>query len=368
MKKTDIAASNWVHGEFVDVRTETRLLQIRRRLRISTLTQNRKVATLSLVLTPKGPNALDLGCISRVALCNRWIVATVAMIAGLFSTVSIAQVTDVNTSVFAPATGRHRVFSVEQVGVSPAWVPYAHIGFHGERDSLVLTVGPREEVLVAQHWFADFNVGVGLFGHLQLDISVPVALSMSSGDAVNLIPSVSGGGLGDITVRVRGVALANTDGGFGVALSAHFLLPTGDGERFRGERSGAFQGSLLLEYQFPVAVLTLNTGVRARFQESQVASELFGNELTYGLGLDIEVGTSLGIGVELFGRTPLNNPFAEENRSGLEALLGPRWFLWSGLSLEFAVGAGLVRGLSTPDFRFWSGISWAPTQDDMDSL
>ena len=363
-----MVAVHWVHAKVFEVRSETFLVQIRHRLFVSTLTRNRKVATLSLVLTPKGPTALVLGCISRTALCSRWIVAAVGIVTGLFSSASIGQVTDVNTSVFTPATGRHRVFSVEQVGVSPAWVPYAHIAFHGERDSLVLTVGPREEVLVAQHWFADINIGVGLFGHLQLDISVPVALSMSSGDAVNLIPSMSGGGLGDITVRVRGVALANTDGGFGVGLSAYFLLPTGDGDRFRGERSGAFQGSLLLEYQFPVAVLTLSTGVRARFQESQVATELFGNELTYGLGLDIDVADSLGIGVEIFGRTPLDDPFAGNNRSGLEALLGPRWFLWNGLSLEVAVGAGLVRGLSTPDFRFWSGVSWAPTQDDMDSL
>ena len=286
----------------------------------------------------------------------------------LFPRAGSAQVTGFMASSFFPSTGPDKIFSVEQVGVSEAWVPYSHVLFHGERDSLRVAVGPRDEVLVAQHWFMDLNIGVGLWGMLQVDVSLPVALHMESAPDTAVIAPITGGGIGDLVLRLRGVPLDNKTGGFGVGLSAAFTVPTGDSERFRGDPSGAFYGALLLEYAFPSVVLTTNIGARVRFAPGRIVDVEFGNELTYAVGLDIVPWETIALGVEFFGQTPLTEPFGERGSSGLEVILGPRWFMWNGLALDLGVGAGLVRGRNTPDFRFMAGLRWAPSADQMSSL
>jgi hypothetical protein len=279
-----------------------------------------------------------------------------------------AQTVGFNASSFQPATGRDRIFTVEQVGVSPAWTAYGHLLFHGERDSLRLSVDAREEVLVAQHWFADINVGVGLWDVIQLDVSLPVALAMSSGENLAITPPVSGGGLGDLSLGLRAVAVSNQNGGFGIGLSTRFSIPTGDKDRFRSDSGGSFYGALLLEYAFPTVTLTMNIGTLVRYSQGQVANQFFSHELAYAFGLDIHPWDTIALGIELFGRTPLERPFSRNDEAGLEAIIGPRWFIWNGLSLDVGIGAGLVRGRATPDFRFVAGFRWAPSTEDMSAL
>ena len=52
--------------------------------------------------------------------------------------------------------------------------------------------------------------------------------------------------------------------------------------------------------------------------------------------------------------------------TSLEFLAGPKVWIVNGLNVQAAVGAGLVRGFGTPDFRFVVGMQWAPRTDDAD--
>ena len=145
-------------------------------------------------------------------------------------------------------------------------------------------------------------------------------------------------------------------------------MPTGDQDRFRGDSSGAFYGALLLEYAFPSVTLTTNLGTLIRYTEGRVADISFGNELTYAFGMDIHPWETIALGIEFFGRTPLESPFSANDSAGLEVVIGPRWFIWNGLSLDVGIGAGLLRGRTTPDFRFVTGFRWAPSTEDMSAL
>ncbi len=282
------------------------------------------------------------------------------------------RVGNVNVEQYQPAGGRFRVFSVEQAPVGPAWQPYAHVLFHGERESFQVAdaAGIRTEVLVDTTTFMDLNLGVGLAGILQVDLGLPVALEMSTAPDVTAVEPVGrtdGAGLGDLVLRLKGTAIDSTGGGYGLGFTLGASFPTGDPDRFRGDEGVVVLLNTINEFRSTWAVLSLNLGGRFRTAPVEFLGRDYGNELSYGLGLDVAAWIGhVNLGLELFGRTPLTAPFDGVENTGLEALLGVKWWIVSGLSLEIAGSMGLVQGVGTPDFRFVTGLAWAPREADTD--
>lgn len=278
-------------------------------------------------------------------------------------TASAQSVGNFNSVNFRPIGGRYRTFAVEESPVADAWAPYGHILFHGERDSLKLRNGNHEELLVSQHHFVDLNLGVGLFGFLQLDVGMPIALVMESDPDTGAIAPVSGGGLGDLIIRIKGTPLNNSEGGFGIAVSAGVTVPTGDGDHFRGDPGVGVLATVIPDYRWDIATLALNLGVRIRTEEAVFKNITFGNELLYGFGLQISPWKHvIDIGVELFGSTKLSEPFQDSDATSLELMFGPKWWIIDELSVQLGIGAGLLQGHGTPDFRFVTGVVWAPAR------
>ena len=274
---------------------------------------------------------------------------------------------NVNVQNFFPAGGRHRVWSVDASLVGPKWQPYASLLFHGERESLRVVTNGLEEVLIESHNFADLNVGIGLFGFMQFELALPVALEMTGGQATGAIEPVEGGGLGDMVIRVKGTLLDNRLGGFGIGLSLGLSVPTGDEENFRGDGAVGVLTNAIFDWRTPWTNLSLNIGVRVRSEERQFLTVAFGHELTYGLGIEVQAWRDrIMIDAEIFGRTPLTEPFSSLGSSPLEFMFGPKWFFYPGASLQTAIGFGLVQGYGAPDFRFVLGLAWSPTQNDTD--
>ena len=274
---------------------------------------------------------------------------------------------NVNLENFWPQGGRYRVWSVEESQVGPKWQPYASILFHGERESVRVVAGRHEERLVSSAYWADLNLGIGLFDWIQVEVGLPVALAMESDVTTESIAPIEGAGLGDMIVRIRSALLKNQVGGFGIGASVGLTLPTGSGEHFRGDEGVGVTINTIWDYKTQRVVLSLNVGFRLRTVESVFLNENFGHELTYGLGLDVQVlADQVHIATEVFGHTPLTDPFQEISRSSLEVMFGPKWWIIPSLSLQAAIGAGLVQGYGTPDFRFVTGLQWAPRTDDTD--
>ena len=278
-----------------------------------------------------------------------------------------SNVGNVNIENFFPAGGRYRIWSVEQSTVGPTWEVYASLLFHGERESLRVKAGRHEELLVESAYFADLNVGIGMFDWIQLEVGLPIALEMKSASDTTSIEPVEGAGLGDMIVRVRSSILKNRLGGFGIGASAGVTLPTGSGDHFRGDPGAGVLLNTIWDYKSSRVVVALNIGFRIRTEDAEFLKETFSHELTYGLGIDIDLWRDrVNLAAEVFGRTKLNEPWSSLETSSLELLGGPKWWMIPGLSLQFAVGAGLVQGHGTPDFRFVTGVAWAPRPDDTD--
>ncbi len=274
---------------------------------------------------------------------------------------------NVNIQAFTPAGGRYRVWSVEESIVGPAWTPFGSLIFHGEHDSLRLRAGRHEERLVAAQQVADLNIGLGLFDGLQAELNIPFVVSMESDEDTTSIAPVSGGGLADMALRVRGRILNNLLGGFGLGLSGGVTLPTGDGASFRGDPGVGVLVNAIADYRTPSVVLAVNLGARIRTEDAVLLTRTFGSELTYGVGVETLLGNdTVTLATELFGRTDLSDPFGSLENSGLELMFGPKWMVVPGLSVQAAAGAGLVQGTGTPDFRFVAGVQWAPRFEDTD--
>ncbi|MEC8023143.1 MAG: transporter, partial [Myxococcota bacterium] len=272
-----------------------------------------------------------------------------------------------NIENFFPAGGRYRVFSVERSGVGPDWAPYAHILVHGQRDSLKVANGSHRDTLVERQIFADLNIGVAMLGRLQIDLGLPIALAMDSGDDVTAITPVSGGGLGDLYLRAKAMAIDNSLGGFGLGFTLAMTFPTGDSDRFRGDSGIGFIASVIPDYHSRWVSFALNLGIRLRTEVTTFLGHEFGHELTFGAGTDIHIWPSVvDLGIELFGRTHLVSPFDAGDSTALELLGGPKWWILSGLSLQVAAGAGLLSGIGTPDVRFLVGVTWSPRIPDRD--
>jgi len=278
-----------------------------------------------------------------------------------------------NIEQFVPGGGGDRVWSVETSAVAPAWTPYASFLFFGERNSLILTAGRHEEELIGNQQVANLQLGIGLADYLQFDIGLPFVVGMESGGTTSINP-LSGGGMMDMLIRLRGRIINNRLGGFGLGLTAGVTVPTGDDDHFRGDPGVGILTALIADYRTGGTVLSLNLGARIRTTEAEFLATggsggmTLGNELNYGLGVDIEVAAQvLSIGVELFGKTPFDEPFGSVETTSLEALFGPKWAFVRGLQLQAAAGIGLVQGRGTPDFRFLFGLSWQPGDDDADA-
>jgi MYXO-CTERM domain-containing protein len=272
-----------------------------------------------------------------------------------------------NIQNFFPVGGQHRVWSVEQSLVAPAWSVYASLLYALEDDSLGLRVGGHHEKLVERAQFLNLDVGVGLFEHAQLEIHVPFAIAMASGKDNTSITPVSGAGLGDMVVRARGRILNNRMGGFGLGVSAGATIPIGDGDKFRGDPGVGVLAGLIGDFRTTRTVLSLNLGTRVRTKSATFLETKFGHEFTYGLGLEVFVAPEVvTLSAELFGRTPLADFFGSESSTTLELLFGPKWSVIPGLSVQAAAGPGLVKGIGTPTFRFVAGLQWAPGAKDED--
>ena len=280
---------------------------------------------------------------------------------------SAQAVGNVNIQGFFPAGGAYRIWSVEHSTVAPAWRPWVSVLFHGENDSLKVKAGAHEETLVSSQQYAEFNLGIGIADYLQFELALPLAIAMESDPNTTAIVPVSGGGLADMVARLRGRFINNLLGGFGLAATLGVTIPTGDGDRFRGDPGVGILFNLVADWRNEYVVVALNLGTRIRTEEAKFLTATFGNELTYGLGVEVTPAIDrITLSTEFFGRTPLDSPFGDSDSTSLEMMFGPKVKIIPEVEVQAAASIGLVQGRGTPDFRFVAGVQYAMRSKDSD--
>ncbi|MBI1908787.1 MAG: OmpA family protein [Deltaproteobacteria bacterium] len=206
----------------------------------------------------------------------------------------------------------------------------------------------------------NFYGAVGLLPFLSAGLDFPVAFLESFNDPT------SGGNskqvqAGDLRLDFKLKALDHYRFPVGIAIVPFVTFPTGSDTYFTG--SGKFTGGGLVVIDSPRLFdrfsVSLNTGYLARAKSTVVSGTTMDDEFLYGLGANIAVHKSIDLIAEVRGSTLVSNFFKKSTQSPLEGEGAIRYYIPNiPLALTAGGGAGITKGVGTPQFRVLAGVAY----------
>lgn len=273
------------------------------------------------------------------------------------------------------AIGREAMLDVESPALRDGltWDVALALGY--ARNPVVLTrnedktrVGSLLRDRLTTTVFGGFSIGA----RVQIGLELPVILlnerpnAPIEGVITAPLPSIGGGGLGDLRLVPKVGLLKQSTSGFDLALLVPVTLPTGGGARYLGMPGVGVGPELAIGKPVGLVRLAVNVGAVFRTVKPVALDQRIDHELTVRLGaayrfnlnnpnaLPLELGATLLVG------TSLERPFASANLNPIE-LKGYAAYELHNLVQAFAgVGAGLLRGYGVPDFRAFAGLKISP--------
>ncbi len=242
---------------------------------------------------------------------------------------------------------------------------------------LFLQTGDHEGVgatIVGYRADAVLEAALGLGGWFELGVALPTVFqggfdsSAVRASKIDLdlteIPEVV---LGDLRLypHLRLFDVAN--GAFKGSLSVVITLPTAGQAAFVGEKGPVVEPRLSLGGEVGPLEIAGYGGFRYRSAgEEDFISIPLGNELTYGVGLGLELLSSLHVFSELYGKMPVDLFGGETSLSdaygqGLmpaEFVSGVRFFWAEAFNVYIAAGAGVTPGYGVSTPRVLAGIEY----------
>ncbi|MEZ4362532.1 MAG: transporter [Kofleriaceae bacterium] len=228
--------------------------------------------------------------------------------------------------------------------------------------------GTRAEV-VQSLMTTELSAAYGLGGTLQLGVSLPVVLSMTGEglDPTTAMASPDGlarRGLGDLRIELKRHLWRR--GNLSVAAMAGLTLPSsfGDaGSAFLGDDLPTVRARAAAQWSAGRLTLGANGGVMLRKPREIYAAEI-GQQLTWALGAALRVTERFFLVGESFGRTGLTR--YDLDQSPVEAEGGVRVFVTSSVAFVAGGGAGIVKGIGSPELRIFTSLGYAPDVRDSD--
>ncbi len=297
------------------------------------------------------------------------------------------------------------------LGITEGGAIPGHLGFQGglilnyALNPLVLRDGDGDVIsaIVAHRLVGDAVFTIGLFDYVSIGVDLPLTLVQVGGDvpqnlagAVGVANGLSTIGVGDLRLVPKLRLLREDEHMVSLSIIPTITLPTAGGVRFAddgpsfeyggdylGEGPGAF--AFIPEVAISTNIFGLRPAANLAYRLRQPTS-LFGQfaihpELAYRLGVGYDVGASIKdldgflIFAELFGATADRNPFGLVDNSNpaevrlqnpMEALVGARYKVGGGFTVEGGWGTGLRAGFGSPDLRVFAGVRYGVDNRDRD--
>jgi hypothetical protein len=216
---------------------------------------------------------------------------------------------------------------------------------------------------------AQITAAYGLTQRFQLGANLPIIFALQ-GDG--LMPdtgmSAPGGlnvtGLGDLVVEAKYRLLR--DRMFRVSAIAGLSLPTSvgsNGSQFIGDDLPTVRGKLAAQLDSGRLSLGVNAGIILR-KPRTIYDSTIGQQLAWGVAGAARITDRLSLIAESYGRAGL--PDFALDASPLEVEGGLRLYATSSVALVIGGGAGLVKGIGSPESRFFVSIGFAPDVRDSD--
>ncbi len=267
---------------------------------------------------------------------------------------------------FKPAVGVWNYLSVEGSGTAPAGrlVPSLYVNYglnplvlRDENDEIVAKIIENLTTI-------DVMATFGILERLELGVAVP--LNFVGGEGVEAAGN-DGFGLGDVRIipKYRLLGGGPFTNGVGVALSVPVSAPTGDKDKGIGADVVVVNPKLIVDGRFGPFSAAANLGFRWRNEDKEVGTLEIGNEITYGAGVGVELGSPMLVALgEVYGAAPAESIQDESESSPLEALLGLRVFTDIGAVITIGGGRGVVADYGSPDVRVIAGLAWYEREEE----
>ncbi|MCA9544247.1 MAG: transporter, partial [Myxococcales bacterium] len=190
---------------------------------------------------------------------------------------------------FKPATGTWNLLSVDTADTAPGgrFVPtlWVNWGLNPlvRRDS----DGEVIETIIEHYVTTDIVATYGVTEWFEIGLDLPV--SYTDGEAIQVIGE-SGFGLGDLRIVPKVRLPWRLAGVVGLALSVPVSFATGDDSRGMGAGTTQVNPKAIADVRVGGVTATANVGFRYRANDVAVEDLGFGNEVTYGAGLAVELG------------------------------------------------------------------------------
>lgn len=301
---------------------------------------------------------------------DRALRALLSMLVALTSSSAWAQSSpSFNAQTFRPDLGPGSAFSVQGSSISRSVWPYGGVVFeYANRPLRMFDVnsGQNYANTVTGMFTAHVMPGVALAPFLAVHVDVPVVLFQGFDGRtpfaeVPLQPSVAG--LGDVRALAKLRAADNTNGGFGVALTAEFSFPSGSAQSFRGEGTTTILPRLIIDYRFAGdAFVALNAGYLIRTSNRNVDYGLVRvtDHLRYGVGIGVPLLKGLSALGELAGGFSFSRIEGGPYYAPLEGLLGLRYRHAKEVEVTVGGGGDFTNAVGWPNVRVLASVAYIP--------
>ena len=228
----------------------------------------------------------------------------------------------------------------------------------GERDRVVTSLTEMQ-----------ITAAYGITDKLQIGFNLPVVFTLQGNglDPATGMADPNGlnvTGLGDTNIEAK--YLLYRKNAFRLGAAGGLTLPTSfgsDGSKFIGDNLPTLRGKLALQYEVGRVSLGLNAGVLLR-KPREIYASTIGQQFVWGAGAAVHVTEQFSLVAEGFGRTSLTA--FDVDTSPLIVEGGLRLHTSAAVAVVLGGGAGLIKGIGSPDYEFFLSLGYAPDIRDSD--
>jgi outer membrane protein OmpA-like peptidoglycan-associated protein len=230
-------------------------------------------------------------------------------------------------------------------------------------------VGKERTTVVQSLTEMQITAAYGVNDKLQVGVNLPLVFKL---DGDGLMPTtgnkspngLSVTGLGDLLVE--GKYRLYRKSGLTIAGIGGLTLPSSfgsDNSQFIGDDLPTLQGRIAGQYTAGRLSFGANAGIDLR-KPRKIYSSTIGPQLTWGAAAALHITDRFSIIAESYGRAGL--PDFSLDASPLEAEGGLRLYATGAVAVVLGGGAGLVKGVGSPQSRFFLSVGYSPDVRDSD--
>jgi OmpA-OmpF porin, OOP family len=217
--------------------------------------------------------------------------------------------------------------------------------------------------VVSQQHVLHLGASAVLFRRLRLGLNLPLTV-YADGKTHDLngtsIPGPSGAVAGDVRIDADVRLLGSAAGPLRLAVGVAVFAPSGSRAAYSGDDHARVEPRLLAAGDVGRFAWATRVGFEYRALESDLGDRKLGSELRFGAAAGVRLLRRLLLGPELYGSTVVTRGSASLGTTPIEALLGIHYSFAAGLHVGLAGGAGLTRGVGSPQARWLLSLAWAP--------